>query len=155
MSDKVPPRQGWPDRSTRESYFDKRRYILEAETHARPSGEVDQPLVERLSVGAQPTFWIEGIAVFENFFATMYEVTAHSDDTLYEGSDVWQGAGYGCVRTPPGTNFPAKVAPTGGTTRGNGENTPGLILMDSLITPICVLNQWTGPAPLAMVGLTR
>jgi hypothetical protein len=40
------------------------------------------------------------------------------------------------IRTPPGMNFPDKVAPDGGTIRGSAHATPGLVLNDSLITAV-------------------
>jgi hypothetical protein len=39
--------------------------------------------------------------------------------------------------TPPGTKILRILAPEGGTTRGSGEATPGLIRRDSLRTAVC------------------
>lgn len=44
-------------------------------------------------------------------------------------------------RTPAAINLPDRVTPDEGTILGRGEATPGLILIDSLITPVCMLCQ--------------
>lgn len=93
MLDTTRPKQDLPKLSAQHSQVSKkgRWYILVTKTATWSFREVDQPLVEMLTIRTLPAFRFEGVAIFEYFFAPVDKMTAHFDHALQSGLVTRQG----------------------------------------------------------------